>query len=399
MNNKFLRTFLILLTVFVVQISGAYHYKPSSLTTAQNDWTTACTNLERNISYLENLDSKAGDIEVSIDVNNEELRDALLATPQYYSTDVISAWASALSAATLTGYDIYDGILLHKALSNVAGAINTQMDKVGTKYDSPEGSSYFAKRKKAYNDYVREINLYNAGHSGDDIGLPTQPETKHEVARRTPPPSVNFYACKGGCGDEGPREWSNTFMQYIGIPSHFVRHCQVVMHDDWKTYLVYGAPIKCGAAYYACEGRFICPNAHNHPGGGSGSVGVQVRASDHQHSHPHSSSAENPVASPTPTPTPPSPTYHACGVHETSVSGDHSLQASCSSTDSNGNSCTVTNFYACDAHTHSYPTSEYCWCGGVDYVTCDGCGATYHLCTSAKGGCPSSADGYHYRAN
>ena len=35
---------------------------------------------------------------------------------------------------------------------------------------------------------------------------------------------------------------------------------------------------------------------------------------------------------------------------------DHSLQASCSSTDSNGNSCTVTNFYACDSHTHSYPS-------------------------------------------
>ena len=67
--------------------------------------------------------------------------------------------------------------------------------------------------------------------------------------------------------------------------------------------------------------------------------------------------SENPVVSPPPPPTPtPSPTYHACSVHETSVSGDHSLQASCSSTDSNGNYCTVTNFYACDSHTHSYPT-------------------------------------------
>ncbi|MDE0396861.1 MAG: hypothetical protein OXL96_03550 [Candidatus Poribacteria bacterium] len=68
--------------------------------------------------------------------------------------------------------------------------------------------------------------------------------------------------------------------------------------------------------------------------------------------------SENPVVSPPPTPTPtppPSPTYHACGEHETSVSGDHSLQASCSSTDSNGNYCTVTNFYACASHTHSYP--------------------------------------------
>ena len=72
-----------------------------------------------------------------------------------------------------------------------------------------------------------------------------------------------------------------------------------------------------------------------------------------------SGSTENPIVSPPPTPTPtppPSPTYHACGEHETSVSGDHSLQASCSLTDSNGNYCTVTNFYACDSHTHSYPT-------------------------------------------
>ena len=36
---------------------------------------------------------------------------------------------------------------------------------------------------------------------------------------------------------------------------------------------------------------------------------------------------------------------------------DHSLQASCSSTDSNGNTCTVTNFYACDNHSPVYPIS------------------------------------------
>lgn len=84
MRNKIRYTFLILLTVFVVQISGAYHYKPSALTTKQNTWRTACTNLERAISHLETLDGKAGVIEVSIDVNDEELRDALLETPQHY---------------------------------------------------------------------------------------------------------------------------------------------------------------------------------------------------------------------------------------------------------------------------------------------------------------------------
>ena len=111
-----------------MQDGKAYHATSGAYETAQNNWFTACGNLERAISHLENLDSKAGDIEVSIDVNNEELRDQLLATPQYYSADVISAWASDLSAAALLGFDIYDGILLHNALKKVTGAINTQMD-------------------------------------------------------------------------------------------------------------------------------------------------------------------------------------------------------------------------------------------------------------------------------
>ncbi len=51
----------------------------------------------------------------------------------------------------------------------------------------------------------------------------------------------------------------------------------------------------------------------------------------------------------------PPPSYHACGVHLDWQSGDHSMQASCSETDSQGQYCTVTNFYACQSHTHQYP--------------------------------------------
>ena len=47
---------------------------------------------------------------------------------------------------------------------------------------------------------------------------------------------------------------------------------------------------------------------------------------------------------------------HPCGVHPTSASGDHSLQASCSTTNVSGDSCTVTNFYACQSHTHEFPS-------------------------------------------
>ena len=132
---------------------------------------------------------------------------------------------------------------------------------------------------------------------------------------------------------------------------------------------------------------------------------------------PHSDVADSssPVASPTPTPTDSTPncpdctthcssrcsctnsgtcggtvSYHACGDHETSVSGDHSLQASCSSTDSNGNSCTVTNFYACDNHSHVYPVPSIVACGGASWTGCSGASSrTEHhvsLCSNCGNG-------------
>ena len=51
-------------------------------------------------------------------------------------------------------------------------------------------------------------------------------------------------------------------------------------------------------------------------------------------------------------------TFHPCGKHLTSESGDHTLQASCTSTNDQGRSCTVTSFYACDGHSHVYPTTQ-----------------------------------------
>ena len=137
-------------------------------------------------------------------------------------------------------------------------------------------------------------------------------------------------------------------------------------------------------------------------------------------------------------------TMLACGVHSSGTSGDHSLQASCSSTDSNGNSCTVTSFYACDSHTHSYPapppppTTVLCgnsWTGAGacsygrvvnssstehqatcsthgTYWSCNptaqawhgdshtcrrpGCGATYTKCTKGNGSCTGGTYTWHY---
>ena len=88
------------------------------------------------------------------------------------------------------------------------------------------------------------------------------------------------------------------------------------------------------------------------------------------------------TTTPTSTPsTPSTPSYHTCGVHETSVSGthsaagcgvsghyvcdgsDHSLQASCTTTNASGQYCTVSSFYACQTHTHVYKVvcrNRYC---------------------------------------
>ena len=55
-----------------------------------------------------------------------------------------------------------------------------------------------------------------------------------------------------------------------------------------------------------------------------------------------------------------SPHYVKCSVCKQNFwrctdASSHALQASCSATNSRGKSCTVTNFYACQSHTHSYP--------------------------------------------
>ena len=119
----------------------------------------------------------------------------------------------------------------------------------------------------------------------------------------------HWRVCGGTCGEKfAPKRISRGQgnYDYVADSAHYV----TCSHES------------CSEEYYTCQ-YSTCPQSSTHV------------------------SSSNPIATPPPTPTPtPSPTYHACGVHETSVSGDHSLQASCSSSNSNGN-CTVTNFYAC----------------------------------------------------
>lgn len=79
------------------------------------------------------------------------------------------------------------------------------------------------------------------------------------------------------------------------------------------------------------------------------------------------------------------PVYHACGVHQTYETGNHSLQASCSETDSHGQYCTETNYYACQYHTHQYPA-----------LISGACGHSYTASSSyshRSESCPTNSNG------
>lgn len=144
----------------------------------------------------------------------------------------------------------------------------------------------------------------------------------------------NDYTCNGVCG--------NNFRS----PHEAFAYHRITCDKDRRDGKGKGLKLirTCNHAYYSCK-TTTCPSASKH-----------VSPAD-----------------------PPPPTYHACGVHESWQSGDHShgtpacgddthagyacqignahtkLIASCSVTNGNGDSCTVTSYYECQRHTHAYP--------------------------------------------
>ena len=162
-----------------------------------------------------------------------------------------------------------------------------------------------------------------------------------EIAVSDPPPYWNcpndpgqcsyrmFHnrACKGTCGSEFPTH-----------PNHYNPHwtdCKETVKNSARNTLI-GNLItgECNGYYYSCtQTSADCIHATYHRNGDDDST------------------ASNPTPTPTPSPSPPS--MHACNVHETWQSGDHSLTY-CYKTNANG-TCTVGTYYACEDHTCVFP--------------------------------------------
>ncbi len=161
---------------------------------------------------------------------------------------------------------------------------------------------------------------------------------------------------------------------------------KTITHADWRF------------DYKKAVGAKNWPPAIN----SSGQLLSKTSPEDSTPTTPPNTPTPTPIPTPTPTPTPPSTITYACSVHSGGESGasshvwssapcgdathagylcqinasdhewvsescpslhahyecdgtDHSLQASCSVTNSRGDTCTVTSFYACASHTHQYP--------------------------------------------
>lgn len=160
------------------------------------------------------------------------------------------------------------------------------------------------------------------------------------------------------------------------------------------------------ATYHPC-GLHLSTESGNHDlvycptQGGKSCLYGSYWACQGEHTHKYESVPQAPT-----TPTTPQATYHACGIHLSSVSGDHSLQASCSETNSNGDRCTVTSFYACQSHTHQYPApppkpkepeKPKSACPADSVTNCGGSSSHGATCSAGHSyyTCNSSANSYH----
>ncbi|MXV76410.1 hypothetical protein F4Z99_19330 [Candidatus Poribacteria bacterium] len=309
-----------------------------------------------------------------------------------------------------------------------------------------ETSAAIARYKSAWNAYSSVVTGHNSSNHGGTYSY----ASAHSISAYQPP-SLNenvpsFWCHDGSCG----LSWSSPSM------ARTVHYARCGTSDD-----LYG----CNVVYYTCNSsgkarhqpqdcglykwkktthgwtETICPGdyrkctyiARSHSTLVTG-VNTTSKCGPGDGSSPQTVNNNNNNGNSGST-----PTMLACGVHSVGTSGDHSLQASCSSVDSNGTFCSVTSFYACSDHSHEYfvdstpacsdcatgcsncpssgdgsggdpggsgsPTCSSC-SGSYDptdpdsytnhqSVTCIGCGASFTGCTNDEWSCSTSGSGWH----
>ncbi len=226
--------------------------------------------------------------------------------------------------------------------------------------------------------------------------------TSHTHTYSTDPPKPDPKLTRQACGHVYDPSSSSAYM-----------HRSVLCPDKNGVSCTSGSSYVCQTHTHSYPAAVRCAN--NNRGVGKCSSGRVVSGSDaYEHlrkcaaGHSYWSCNATAVsahswhkATTTPTPTTtqpttptPTPSYHACGIHQTSVSGDHSLQASCS----RDSRCIAQSFYYCQHSSHTYRTAPpppppppkkpvvcpaHSWtnCGGTSsHATTCGADHTYYTC-------------------
>ena len=421
--------------------------------------------------HLEALARERGDIKVAWDVNREELRDqaiqaaagavkiaAMSALSPIAPSGLVSELSNAMVLASLSALDVSEKVTLDSLFSTAIGAVNSKLNEID---DADSGlvkarNDAFEEYRKAYKKYyspsaeptlrpqwtVPHVSKYSFscfGNSscGNTFDTPTEAVTGDLVSCSVKPHSgYGWYKCRHSSCPAASEHWvecratSCTVLfppptvtivppEYMGT----VGYTKIEHHDHEvtceKTVYSWIPGPKCRETYFTCE-HSRCPKWKRHWSSDSSSDSTPNCPDCTTHCSPPclctNSGTCNGSAS-----TPSTPTYHACGEHETTVSGDHSngtytcgshsgykcqeshdhetYISSCTSTDSYGNTCNNTSgYYECSQHSHTYPNMVTCDAGhsyredhpNVEYLnnlhrtrTCrfSGCGNSWQACS------------------
>lgn len=363
------------------------------------------TNASVDLSHLLGI---RGDIEVEIRANNEDMSEnlkdfigAFAPSPGQPSGDP----ASALIAFAKHVKDSTDAILLSSSHSDCQSSIMSQYNLILTRISEADTlySIYVTEHGGTADKIIRSnlvlnvsfkclncsVSFSTSQYGGEALQQSltahhrTCPE-KHDTSGVTgvkywecennvicPRASEHWRLCPSSCDEKFPPKKLSRGMgnyDYISNFPHEVKCNEDVYDGFWKFWAKCFGTYGESSVWYTCE-RSSCQNSGLHDDGNSNSYYDEDGSG---------STSEN---------TPSTPSYHVCGVHLTSVAGDHSMQASCTGTDSNGNDCDVINFYACDGHTHE---------GGENLPTCLHCGWEYDPENNYAGACIYHWSNYYH---
>lgn len=418
---------------------------------------------------LDKLEIQYAMLGVQWDDNNEDLIENAIALGNAVSVDVLSSVSAVITATSNSLIDIADAHSLSVKMANKAIEISYQ--NVATQSAINERDRAHAHYTEHYNAYVKKFSaskkyveigetpsllgvgdpevpcgnpncdtVYKASEYGlENIVILAEGNSaggymghllltcshKHGTSGETditywtcdsmycPRIDEHWVECKGGCGENGPKVLGKlNYYKNGGINGHppwveadiitiFSHIEQCGVPSKRKHWLSGSVTVPCFHHYHKCNSSNTCPNSDNHVNQNEDNEG----------------SAQNPSPSPDP---PSTPTMHACGVHETTVSGSHAsiippcgdethrmaacqvdsshstVQASCSVTNSYGDYCTVSSYYECQYHSHQYPTRVVCRRSACDdmllseydhrvdclnghrYWSCNSSSVTYH---------------------